>query len=266
MGFVKSPEEIALIESALSAPRFVNAQMLSVDFLTDPEVLARLLPPPLRPAATPRVTAMVGRWQSNCCGDFFGGAIYLAARHGEIDGDYVLAMFMDNDTPLVFGRDTFGEPKKLATSNLYRRGDQFYGRVDRGGVRLIELHAVTDVDNGPFEGDVVNFNFKARPAANGIGLEEDAILTRATFAADLWVNLQGVGSVTLRGTVHDPLDELPIVSVLRGAYVEGDLIARCEAVATVPAADFLPYHYGRMDDWSALNSAAAALLPVASRS
>ena len=32
--------------------------------------------------------------------------------------------------------------------------------------------------------------------------------------------------------------------------IEADFDARCRVLATVPAADFLPYAYGRMPDWS----------------
>ena len=263
MGFVKTPEEIARIEHALRHPRFVNGEMLSVDFLTEPEFAAAVLPPPLEPADTPRVTAMVGRWQSNCVGDFYGGAIYVAARHDGVEGSYVLAMYMDGDVPMIYGRDLFGEPKKLARSGLHRRGDAFSGWVDRGGVRLIELHADVPEDLGASEGEGVNFNFKARPAANGVGLEEDAILTRATFQSSVRTARQGSGSVVFHGTVHDPLDEIPVVSVLRGAYVECDLIARCESIATVAAERFLPYHHGRHDDWSALDTESAAALVAA---
>jgi acetoacetate decarboxylase len=262
MSFVKTPEEIARIEHALSNPRFVNGEMLSVDFLTEPEFVGSVLPPPLAPADEPRVTAMVGRWQSNCVGDFYGGAIYVAARHDRLDGDYVLAMYMDGDVPMIYGRDLFGEPKKLARSGLHRRGDQFSGWLERGGVRLLELRVDLHEDLGAAEGEGVNFNFKARPAASGIGLEEDAILTRATFQTSIRSARQGSGSVVLRGTVHDPLDEIPVVSVLRGAYVECDLLARCESVATVAAETFLPYHHGRHDDWSAMDTERAALAPV----
>ena len=262
MGFVKTPEEISRIEHALRFPRFVNGEMLAVDFLTEPEFIAAVLPPPLEPAQTPRVTAMVGRWQSNCVGDFYGGAIYVAAHHDGVNGDYVLAMFMDGDVPMIYGRDLFGEPKKLARSGLYRRGDHFSGWVERGGERLIELRADVPEDLGSSEAEGVNFNFKARPAANGIGLQEDAILTRATFQTLVRSARQGSGSVVLRGTIHDPLDELPVVSVLRGAYVECDLLARCESIATVAADTFLPYHHGRHDDWSALDTERASLVPV----
>jgi acetoacetate decarboxylase len=259
MGFVKQPDEIVKIEHALSHPRFVNGEMLSVDFLTDPAVVQHILPPPLEPADEPRITAMVGRWQSNCVGDFFGGAIYVAARHDGIDGDYVLAMYMDGDIPTIYGRDLFGEPKKLATSNVYKHGDVFSGYVDRHGTRLIELHATLPKDAGAFEATGYNFNFKARPSADGIGLQEDAILTRAQFDVHAVGAREGSGSVTLRGTVHDPLDELPVVSVLGARFAECDLIANCQAVATTPADVFAPYHHGRQDDWSALDTEATVL-------
>jgi acetoacetate decarboxylase len=263
MGFVKRPEEIARIERALSHPRFVNGEMLSVDFLTDPAVVEHVLPPPLEPADSPRVTAMIGRWQSNCVGDFHGGAIYVAARHDGVDGDYVLAMYMNWDAPTIYGRDLFGEPKKIATSGLHRHDETCHAWLERGGVRLIELHGLLTTDLGPFDAEGTNFNFKARPAADGVGLEEDAILTRATFETHATLAREGAGSVVLRGTVHDPLDELPVRSVVRAAFLECDLIASCEAVATVPADVFAPYHHGRQDDWAALDSESAAVVPVA---
>src|SRR3954463_10596718 len=172
MGYVKRPEEIARIQRAITHPRFVNAEMLSVDFLTDPGVVEHILPPPLEPADQPRISAMIGRWQSNCVGDYNGGAIYVAARHDGIDGDYVLAMYMEGDAAIIYGRDVFGEPKKQASSALYRRGDHFHGWIERHGQRLIELNAELGTDLGPSETEGINYNFKARPSADGVGLED----------------------------------------------------------------------------------------------
>jgi acetoacetate decarboxylase len=263
MGFVKNAEEITRIEHALAFPRFVGGQMLSVEFLTDESVVAELLPPPLEPSDAPAVRAMVGRWQSNCVGDFYGGSVYVAARHEGIEGEYVLAMYMDGDVPTIYGRDLFGEPKKIAESALLRRGDAFRAWIDRGGVRIMELQGEMSKDTGAFDAEGYNFNFKARPAANGVGLEEDAILTRAHFDVHATASLEGAGSVVLRGTVHDPLDEVPVRSVKRATYAECDLIGACESVARTPADVFLPYHYGRHDDWSALDTESAAVVPVA---
>ena len=56
--------------------------------------------------------------------------------------------------------------------------------------------------------------------------------------------------------------ELPVRSVIKASYMECDLIGKCEAVATTPADVFLPFHYGRHDDWSALDTESARLVPV----
>ena len=94
---------------------------------------------------------------------------------------------------------------------------------------------------------------------SGSGLEEDAILTLATFHTTVHASRSGTGTVTLGATVHDPLDELRVVSVLGARFVECDIAAESRAVTTVPAEQFLPYHHGRHDDWSALDTERAAL-------
>jgi acetoacetate decarboxylase len=257
MGFVRSSEEIARIQQTLSNPRFVGAEMLSVDFLTTPEFVQSVLPPGLEPADEPRIRAMIGRWRSNCVADFDGGAIYVAARHEELEGDYVLAMYMDRDQPIIFGRELFGEPKKQAVSRLQRRGPHMSGWVMRDGVRLIEIEAELTEESIPENGEGLNFNYKATPSCDGIGLEDDAILTVATFATELTLIRTGTGTLTLRSTVNDPLGEIEVVSVLGASYIEGDLITSCRAAARIPADDFLPYALGRMDDWSVLDTEAA---------
>jgi len=261
MGFVRSPEEIARIQQALKFPRFVNCEMLTVDFLTRAETVKRLLPPGLEPTGTPRVTAMVGRWQSNCVGDFDGGAVYIEARHKDLVGDYVLAMYMDRDQPIIYGRELFGEPKKQCTTRLYRNGNRMSGVVDRYGARLIELEAAITTQHGATRTQGVNFNYKAIPATNGDGLEWDAALTCARFDVVLTAAGEGNGWVRLGHSVHDPLNEIEIVEVLRGAFVEGDLIARAETLAYIDAQSFLPYALGRTDDWSALNTELRPAVP-----
>jgi acetoacetate decarboxylase len=261
MGLVKTAAEIERIEATLSRPRFGGAQLLSVDFLSDPEFVAEVLPPPLEAVEQPRMRAMVGRWVSNCVGDFRGGTIYVAARHDGVDGEYQLAQYMDRDTPTIFGRDVFGEPKRIAASTLLRRGDHFRAWIERDGTRLLEIEGEMDRDRGRFEAVGYSFNFKSRPAADGRGLEEDAILTLMRTEVAASVSLSGRAEIDLGGTVHEPLDEIPIAALTRATYLEADLVASCEAVATTPAAVFVPYHHGRNYDWSALDTEAVGAAP-----
>jgi len=241
MGFVKTPEEVARIQSVLQRQRFVGAEMLTIDFLTSPDTVAAVLPPGLEPTAEPLVTAMVGRWRSNCVGDFTGGAIYVMARHKDIEAPYVLTMFMDTDHAIIFGRELFGEPKKQAASYLHRRGDFMHGYVERHGERLIEIKATLGADLGPVEASGANFNIKALPSCTGIGLEDDPVLTLAEFDNRLSVRREGHGSLALRSTVHDPLGDLEIREIRGAAYLEGDLLSTCRPLARLPAEAFIPY-------------------------
>jgi acetoacetate decarboxylase len=167
--------------------------MLAVEFLSDPEFIAAVLPPPLAPLAEPRMRAMVGRWESNCVGDFNGGCVYVACSHDGIEGEYNVAQYMDGDAATIFGRDVFGEPKKIARSNLRSRDGTMRGTIERGGIDLITIEAELDRDNGPFETTRESYNVKSRPAADGHGLEEDAILTRAHYEIKARVSLEGSG-------------------------------------------------------------------------
>ena len=259
MGYVKTPEEIDRLEQALRAPRFVNAEKLTVEFLTDAATVERILPPGFTPAERPSVAVTIGRWQSNCVGDFAGGAIYVAARWGELEGGYVLAMWMDSDKATLYGRDLHGEPKKLARSTLRRGPRRAPGHIERDGVRLVELSAELTTELEPSEHERVGFNVKARPAADGHGLEDDAIVTCVVNREMRRLHLEGEGSIRLTGTVHDPVDELEVVEVVRATYVESDAAATNRRVGTIPADDYLPYFHGRHgDDWSALDTEAAS--------
>jgi acetoacetate decarboxylase len=251
-GFVRTPTELERLDATVQAVEFVGCETLSVDFLSEPQAVAHVLPPGLEPAETPRITVMTGRWRSNCVGDFAGGALYVAARHEGVEGDYVLAMYMDSDPAIAFGRDVFGEPKKLAASALWRQGRFASGHVERGGARLMELEVELEATGEPRVAVNRAFNVKAMLAPDRVGLVGDAVITCSEFASSISVERRGPARLTLRGTAHDPLDTLPVVSVLGGRYVESDKRATCRAVGRIAGDDFLPYAYGRMDDWTAL--------------
>jgi acetoacetate decarboxylase len=253
MGFVKTPQEVAAIQAAIQSPRFVNCEMLSVVCRTEASWLREVIPAPLEPNGD-TVRFMVGRWQSNCVGDFDGGAIYLPARYGDIEGEYVLAMYMNSDTAILYGREVFGEPKKQASTTLNHGENHAVGTITRGNSTIMTLRATFDKEHGPATLKGANFNIKAMPDATGNGLEFDPILTLADFDVVWTRDREGTGSVVLESTVHDPLGSIPLLGVSTATWQEGDLYASTSRLATIPAADFLPYFFARIDDYSQLDT------------
>jgi acetoacetate decarboxylase len=67
--WVKSLDEIKKIEDVLAAPAFLEGRTLTVSYLTRPEIIRQILPPPLEPATEPLVSVGVGTFgSSNCVG------------------------------------------------------------------------------------------------------------------------------------------------------------------------------------------------------
>lgn len=253
-GYVKSAAEVERINRTLSNPRFTDAQAISVDFATSPDVLAELLPPGLEPTDEPIASARIGRWRSNCVGDFTGAGLYVRARHDDIVGDYVVAMWMSTGPSVTFGREVFGEPKRLGKTFLAATADGAAGWAERDGVRLISLRAVLDQDLGPTDVVSRTFTYKAQVAPDGSGLLGDAALVVTHFERSFRVRRRGAATLELNSGPMDPVATIPVVEVLEATYIEGDFSSRAEVVATVPAGEFLPYAYGSTDDWSLLSS------------
>jgi acetoacetate decarboxylase len=259
MGFVKTREEIVRIQAALAEPHFFSAQMLTIQYLTKPEILRRVLPPGLQPTDKPLVTAMVGRWgRSNCVHAFEGGALYVQAKHKDYVGDYCLAMPMSTDAAIIFGRELFGEPKKQATTTLDRKGNTLKGSCTRYGKPIISIEATMEKKENLSESGFVNFHYKFMPKSDGRGLEWDPVLVMATFKTKVTLAEKGKGKLTLANTTHDPLGDIEIVELLDASYTEGDIYSKCQTLATINAAEFLPYAYGKIDDWTALDNEAEA--------
>src|SRR5262245_8649772 len=183
--YVSTPEHTRDLMAALRAPDFSHIRALTVTFLSDPAVIAEILPPPLEPDAQPRATvtvAAIGR--SNCVGPFDGASINLACRYRGEDGFYCLTMPMSTDTAVVFGRELYAEPKKLAEIALDVDVDRrrARGTVRRHGITYIEIEGGFEAAPQPASSSSVtrHYYFKFLPQADGSGLAADPELVCVT--------------------------------------------------------------------------------------
>lgn len=255
MGFVKTAEEIKTIQANLAEAHFLSAKLLSVQYLTRPDIVRHVLPPGLEPTEQPLATLLIGHWgRSNVCHAFSGACFYVQARHGEHVGDYCLAMQMSSDAAIIFGRETFGEPKKHGITQLDRDGDTLVGSVTRYGHPIIEVEAVMQATVADPPTGFTNFHYKFLPKCNGQGLEWDPILVMASFKMFNARVESGTATLKLAHTCLDPLGEIEIVEMVGASYAECDTTAVCSELARVNAEEFMPYAYGKVDDYAILNN------------
>ncbi len=94
------------------------SKAVTVVFRTDPAAIAAVLPRPLEPAdPTARLRIAVVDMGTGLP-TFGAGWFGVRARHGQVDGEYALFMPMSTEQATIGGRETFGEPKKIAQLSL----------------------------------------------------------------------------------------------------------------------------------------------------
>ena len=185
MGFVKTFEQI--IANTRATADFYDAQMLIVYWETKPEIIARLLPPPLQPTTHPIALAFVAYYPStNFDVTYNETALFISAAFNGEEGGYCLAMPVTSDIAMAAGREFFGFPKKMADIHYRKDGDTVEGWTERRGTRFMEIHAkLTGKFNDPAMQDILtatpmaedgsskrtSYNFKHFPAPEGSGFD-----------------------------------------------------------------------------------------------
>jgi acetoacetate decarboxylase len=152
---------------ATRAPIWSKA--VTVVFETDPEAIASVLPRPLEPsAATARLRIAVVDMGTGLK-PFGAGWFGVRARHEDTEGEYALFMPMTTEQATTGGRETFGEPKKIADMDLTLDGDTLAARIARMGSTVAEVTGTLGPEAPGYEIDKLDFYFKAPARPVGIG-------------------------------------------------------------------------------------------------
>ena len=225
---------------------------LTAVYETDSDVVAAVLPPPLQPTGEPLVRVSVARVDLGEGRPAFGaGTFAVQGQHEGQVGNYPLVMPMTTEQSVIGGRETFGEPKKLAEVTLERDGDRVVGRVTRLGTTFIEV-AGTLAEELPVPDDLhrVDFYLKFLPAPDGKGFDGEPALVycHRTETARSLARIEG--TVTLRESRFDPVADLPVRRLVSLTLSERRSVQRGEIVTRVPGEWIAPYAHQRYDDLS----------------
>jgi len=231
----------------------VWATTLVATYLTDPEVIAAVLPPPLEPGGDPMVKVTVATVDVTGYPTFGAGSFSVRARHEGTEGYYALFMPMTTEQSVIGGRETFGEPKKLGSVVLDREGDRVTGTVARMGTTLIEITGTVTGDlDPPPEETRTDFYFKFLPAPDGRGFDSDPYLVYCDRTERVRSISQVDGEILLRQSLFDPVADLPVRELGGITLSERSSIQRGRLHTTVPAEWILPFAHQRYDDLSPL--------------
>jgi acetoacetate decarboxylase len=231
---------------ATTAP--IATEAVTITYLTDPEIVAAVLPQPLVPAGEPLVRIQLQRVRIDGMPTFTSAVFSVTARHGDVDGDYPLFMPQSTEQSVTGGRETFGEPKKLAHIEVDREGDRVTAGVERLGNRLI---TVTGQVTGPAElpPDQVNteFYFKFLRAPDGNGITDPHLVYGEYHRHyELLENIDG--TVELGESPLDPVADIVIREIRSITWCRRRTVQVGRIAERVPAEWLLPYVHQRYDD------------------
>jgi acetoacetate decarboxylase len=237
---------------ATSTP--IWSQAVTVVFETDPEAIASVLPRPLEPSvATARLRIAVVDLGTGLK-PFGAGWFGVRARHGDTEGEYALFMPMTTEQATVGGRETFGEPKKMAEMSLDVDGHRLDARVARMGSPVAELTGSLGPEAPGYEIDKLDFYFKLLPSPSGSGLEGDPAFVYCRRHEVARVVRPINGECKLLDAPLDPIADFPIRKVVTFEYAEISSSQQGEVVGRVPAEWLEPYMHQRYDDLSVLGA------------
>jgi acetoacetate decarboxylase len=208
--------------------KFRNARILTLTYRTNPAAIRALMPEPLVPTGPEVMIHIYQMTDTDWLGPYQEVNVMVGAElPGKAVGSYSPYLFLSSDIGVAHGRETHGQPKKLAQPFLDLRGDLIVGGMERNGIDVLtgtmpykqtpaditELSAIF-----PF---ATNLNLKAIDHIDGTPAIRQ--LTSRSLADvkvhDCW---RGPCTVELRPNAQAPIHRLPVLDMLDGFFWTAD--------------------------------------------
>jgi acetoacetate decarboxylase len=251
--YVKTMDQVK--KAAEANPEFLSSTVRSIRVVyeTDAPLAAALVPRPLEPAERPEVCVTLSHVAIHVTPELtieIGSGIFgIKARYDGVEGTYLVTMPMTTEAAVVGGRETYGEPKKIAEIDFQRDGDRASCSVTRMGIPYLEARGTVGESLGPREFIEHAYCFKALPACDkGRDFDGDPLLVRLEWRQTHTAAHRMDGEVILRESSFDPVADLPVRRIVRMEYEEGSTQSSGTVLRSIPGAWLLPFLHQRYDD------------------
>ncbi|NHI91659.1 MAG: hypothetical protein EAX96_04085 [Candidatus Lokiarchaeota archaeon] len=258
--------------------------MLLIFWETKPEIIEKILPPPLESISLPIAISFIANYPEASQGQpYLESALMIRCKFEGITGNYYLAMHVNDDRALVGGREVFGFPKKMAHLGMKKEGNIIKATSERLGTKNLDvkvelsnkfndigelLPKLNDPDFRKLQNDPeflktvidikflptkkrgsISYNFKYFPSPSRDGFDYNPRLVRQETKGKIKsFNVGKVLEMTLGSSSHDPWGEVQVVKLLGALYTKSDnSMLPGKVVAEINSEEFLPYSYINWD-------------------
>ncbi|MEE3332280.1 MAG: acetoacetate decarboxylase family protein [Myxococcota bacterium] len=255
--YVKTLEQVK--KAAEANPEFMSSTIRSIRcvYETDPEIVNAITPKPLVPVERPEICVTFSHVAMHITPDFtfeIGSAIFgTKVTYDGVEGVYLVTMPMTTEQAVVPGRETFGEPKKIAQIDFEQEGDRVSSRVARMGMpAYLEVDGTLGASTGPREFTEYGFCYKAFPSCEAGGtFDTDPLLVQLEWKhSHEDVRTIENGDLTLRDSMFDPVADVPVRKLVSLEYEVGTTQSNGKVLRSIPGDWLLPFFHQRYDDTS----------------
>ena len=251
--FVKSLEQVK--RDAERNPEFLSSTVRSIRVVyeTHPALAAAVVPKPLVPSVRPEVCATFSHVAMHVSPELtveIGSAVFgVRASYDGVEGIWLITMPMTSEQAVIPGRETYGEPKKIASIDFRREDDRVHARVTRLGIPYLEVRGALREALGPRDLVEHGYCVKALPSCErGRGFDGDPLLVRLTWQHRHDQVYRVDGELVLRESPFDPVADLPLERLVRLEYEEGSTESNGRVLRPIPGEWLLPVLHQRYDD------------------
>ena len=239
-----------------------NQEGIYLAYLTDPAAIARILPAPLKPFSVPVVTVSVCHVKEpTFADDYYEAILGVYCTYGTQLGLYPIGLVLGGpgaEMAVQCGRDNGSIPKKLGSEFVIRRnGDHVTAQVCRRGTELVNMDLKIGEYNNAMTGMLYQFpeagkktygggfyfHLDREPDKEGKSHFQNGALLQNLCEYNYHSWEPGFAEIELKSSIDDPWGELPIRTVIGGAYSCNDLMVHklnlCEEIDAETLAPYL---------------------------
>lgn len=237
-----------------------DAESINIVYETKPEIIERLLPPPLEPFEQPLVRVYIANFPRTNFGIVYKeAAMFLICQYKGDVGVYTLSMPVDNDMAMVLGREFLGYPKKIGNIHFEKNKNDIKGWVERNGVRFVEIEAKIGIKIpekqaikhglGANKSESFGYNFKQFIHPNSKEFDYKPRLVKEPLGFDRKELRNAKATIKFQSSKDDPWAEVEVVKIIGAFYQIGTTsMFPGEFVAEVEHKDFFPYAFLKWDE------------------